>query len=417
MTDRWLPMSEADLETALADGRLDEGPHLDFKRELGAGKSANMELGRDLAMFANDGGALIIGVAEPTAGRFERSPVPLAGLTERIAQVASRRLDPPLNVDISTIRSTDPDRGYVVVRVPASASAPHMTDDRYWGRIGSTRSPLSDAQVRAVIERRQAAVRPILSELDEDVARDPIPKESRRHAHLHVLARPRFSEEDLVLREVERAGNWPTWIYRELLKFAFDPRRGTWSPDLENQAGEVGRRARGSALHSHYMEQDRSASQLLDDPDKLVRYEDDLLDLELDEDGALHLYCCRGSDTSRSSSSSSDGGEVEVVIPVLVAGLVMRVVQIAARITELTGFVGDWDFAMAVTGLQGATPHTSGWDAGPAYSRDEYRRAVSADTIQLVSNPRTVADQLVGGLLRGLGQDGGVDRLFPPAQS
>lgn len=407
MIDRWLPTTEADLDSALADGRLDEGPHLDLKREIEAGRAANVELGRDLAMFANDGGVLIVGVAEPTAGRFELSPVLLAGLPERIAQVAASRLQPPLYVGISTISSADPERGYVVVAVPASAAAPHMTDDRYWGRTGGTREPLSDAQVRAVIERRQSATRPILSELDEDVARDPIPETLRSHAHLHVVARPRFGGEDLVLREVERAGNWSRWLHTELLEFTPDPPFGAWSPDLKNQAGEVGHRAHGAALHSHYMQQDRSASGLLAAPEQLVRDEDDLLDLEVDEDGALHLYCGRGSDTYRGSG--------QVVIPEVVAGLVLRVVQVAARITQLTGFVGTWDFAMAVTGLRGATPYTQGWDAGPAYSRDEYRRAASADTPHLMSNPREVAHQLVGGLLRGLGQDGGLDRVLPPA--
>jgi hypothetical protein len=43
---------------AISDGRLQEGPHLDVKRELPSGTKANLELARDLAMFANDGGTL-----------------------------------------------------------------------------------------------------------------------------------------------------------------------------------------------------------------------------------------------------------------------------------------------------------------------------------------------------------------------
>lgn len=410
MTERWLPTTEPELVSALTDGRLDEGPHLDFKRELQSGRAANAELARDIAMFANDGGTLIIGVDEPEDGRYEPWPVPLAGLRERVEQVATSRLDPPLHIAVATIALVDdPERGFLIIRVPASAGAPHMTDERYWGRAGTTRTKLTDTQVREIIARRQASLRPILDELEEDIARDPVPPEARTHAHLHVVARPRYSPEDLVLREVELAGNWSTWIHRELLQIQWDPRRGTWAPDLENQAGEVGRRARGAALHSHHMEQDRSVSKLLADPDALARYEDDLLDLEIDEDGTLHLYCGRGSDTSR------EGGEV--VFPALIAGLIMRVIQVAGRITELTGFVGTWDIATAATGLRGTTPHTDGWHTGPAYSGDSYQRAVSADTVQLVSTPRAVADPLAGGLLRGLGQDGGVNQVFPVPES
>jgi hypothetical protein len=405
----WSPSTEAELITALEDGRLDEGPHLDFKRELPRGKKANLELARDLAMFANDGGRIVIGVAEPEPGQYSATGVELAGLRERVEQVATTRLEPPLHVAVSSIQGPpEPARGYAIVRVPASASAPHMVDGRYYGRAGTTRFVLSDAQVRALIASRQAAVKPIYRLLDDDVARDPVPAEQRTHAHLHVVARPRFAPDDLVLLEVERhGGGWSTWFHKRLLSDDWDPRLGSWSPDLMNQASNVARRASGAALYSHYVGQDRSAADVLGDPEMVQRYEDDLLDLEVDEDGTVHLFCGRGSDTLRGSG--------EVLIPAVVAGLVLRTVEVAARITRQTDLIGTWDFAVAVTGLRGVARHTTGLGQGyVTYSADGYRHASSADSEELMAAPRVGADRLIGRLLRGLGLDGGIDAVFPP---
>lgn len=412
MTDRWIPTTEPELAAALDDGRLDEGPHLDFKRELTAGKKANVELARDLAMFANDGGTLIFGVDEPDVGRYVAAPVSLDGLRERIEQVATSRLDPPLHVAVTTIPThSDPTLGYVVVRVPASVAAPHMVDGRYYGRAGTTRWTLSDAQVRAVIASRQAASQPLHELLDADIARDPIPAHLRTNAHLHVVARPRFAPDDIVLADVvERAGgNWSTWFYTHLFTAPFDPPPGRkWAPDLNSGAFNVGRRADGAAVHDYYIGQDRSAAELLSDPQELQHKESRLLDLEINEGGTLHLYCGRGSDARRNAG--------EVLLPAVVAGLVLRVVQVAARITELTGYIGTWDFAVAVTGLRGVILHTQGWgDPVPAYSAEDYRKTTAADTPELVTDRRLVADRLVGQLLRGFGVDGGVNTVLPPS--
>lgn len=407
MTARWLPATEEELAAALHDGRLDEGPHLDFKRELPAGRRSNVELARDLAMFANDGGTIVFGVAEPDTGRFVLAPLALQGLRERIEQVATSRLDPPLHVTVRTIATeADPTTGYLLVHVPASSGAPHMVDDRYFGRAGTTRTTLSDPQVRAVLTRRLSAQQPIHDLLDADIERDPIPADLRGHAHLHVVARPRYGPDDLVLADVQRTGgSWSHWFHKELLADPLSPPTGTWSPDLRNQASLVGRRANGAALFSHEIGQDRSLGGLLEDTNRLAVREADLLDLEVDEDGTLHLYCARGTHPDRDQR--------QVVIPAVVAGLVLRVADVAARISSRTGYVGTWDFAVALTGLRGAVPLGHRWpDTTAAYSRDDYRQSTSADTAELLATPRDCAQRLVGRLLRALNRDDGVDGIF-----
>jgi hypothetical protein len=61
-------------------------------------------------------------------------PIDLAGLSERIEQVAANRADPPLRVRIQTIpTASQPTKGYLLVIVPPTPSKIHMVDGRYWG--------------------------------------------------------------------------------------------------------------------------------------------------------------------------------------------------------------------------------------------------------------------------------------------
>lgn len=402
MTLRWLPDTEQELVEAIADGRLDEGQHLDFKKQLDTGKKANAELARDIAMFANDGGSLIFGVAETGPGAFAPAPVLLDGFRERVEQVAASRLDPPLHVGVRAIPAEeDETRGYVIVTVPASARAPHMADGRYWGRAGSTRTILSDTQVRAVLASREAAHRSIVEVLERDIERDPIPEDMRQHAHLYLVARPRFSRPDLVFADVERAGGWSTWFHKELLAGAFVPGFGAWAPDLKNQASSVGRRADGAALYSYYMGQDGRARALLADEDQRRLSEGDLLDVEVNEDGTVHLFSGRGSDTQRLVG--------EVVIPAVVAGLTLRGVQVARRIAELTSYQGPWDLALGLTGLEAASAHAPHFgQSSPLYSQGTFEASTTADTVELLAAEIDVAERLVGRLLRGLSRDDGI---------
>ncbi|MCU1621302.1 MAG: hypothetical protein JWL79_147 [Frankiales bacterium] len=72
---------------AASHGLLEEGHHLDIKRELAGGAGQNKEAAKDMASFAVDGGLLIYGVDEVTTPPTA-APIPLAGLAERLEQIA-----------------------------------------------------------------------------------------------------------------------------------------------------------------------------------------------------------------------------------------------------------------------------------------------------------------------------------------
>ena len=79
----WVPRSEDDLAEAIRLGLLEEGHHLDLKREISAGRAANKELARDLASFAVDGGILLVGISEDNENGCALPGTPAACRTRR----------------------------------------------------------------------------------------------------------------------------------------------------------------------------------------------------------------------------------------------------------------------------------------------------------------------------------------------
>jgi hypothetical protein len=114
-----LPADEGQLRSMLAQGLLDEGHALELKRALPPGTAANKELARDLGQFTIDGGVHIIVDEGDETAPPSLTPVDLAGLAERIEEVAANRVDPPLHVRIQTIPAAgQPGKGYLLVIVP-----------------------------------------------------------------------------------------------------------------------------------------------------------------------------------------------------------------------------------------------------------------------------------------------------------
>lgn len=169
--EMWRPRSEAELQAAIAAGGLEETHTFEVKQDVPATKAGGKELARDLAQFGIDGGILLVGVAEPkdASSQWEPAPVPLRGLSERIEQVARSTIDPPLQIRVNQLPSSDdPATGYIVVDVPASPQAPHMVDSIYYGRGNKMRHRLSDAEVLRLHAARRGAEEQINRLLDTD---------------------------------------------------------------------------------------------------------------------------------------------------------------------------------------------------------------------------------------------------------
>ncbi|TDD64985.1 hypothetical protein E1293_40860 [Actinomadura darangshiensis] len=143
-----------------------------------------------MASFAIDGGTLIVGIAEDKDNRaFTLAPQPLKGMAEKMEQIARSIPDPPLNVITQEIESeADPTTGYLIIHIPASPAAPHMVDNRYWGRGDKTKYPLPDPEVVRLHERRRITDRDALALLQREIDADPIPADQRQQAHLFLVA-------------------------------------------------------------------------------------------------------------------------------------------------------------------------------------------------------------------------------------
>ena len=290
----WVPTAEADLTQAISQGLLEESHHLELKREIPQGRGANKELARDLASLAVDGGLLLVGIGEDETGALVLAPQPLDGLPERIETVARSVADPPLAVLCSPIRSADDQsRGYVVVRVPPSAAAPHMVDHRYLGRGDKTKIYLSDADVRRLHEQRRATEHDALMLLQDQFTRDPIGGEDRKQAHLFLLAEPSVPRPQMLLDLVhgpQAAADLITFArqtetpqLRELLS-----RVGGFTPPL-TYASDFALRSEGAAL-TYGLASDRSWMPSGASPE-------DAVELEVDEDGGLRVFMSRLSDS------------------------------------------------------------------------------------------------------------------------
>lgn len=389
---RWHPASEDDLARAAAIGLLEETHYLDLKRELKSGTGANKELARDLAQFAIDGGTLLIGVAEHQDAPPSLAPVDLDGLSERIEQIARAVPDPPLPVRTSTLASrVDPARGYVLVHVPVSGTAPHMVDGVYYGRGDKTRIRLSDAEVVRLHQTRAGTDDVTHQLLDAYVARDPVPLELRRQAHLFVVAAPLAPRPEMALGLIHEPNNHSR-LYDLVNRSHHQP--GT--PDLfapeVRQADSLQHRSDGVAL-AYGLTAERALQ-----GDRVFNTED-ALEIEFTEEGTVRLLTTRLSDTLTSGEEVLFEG-----VPVV---LVRRTLSTAAAVAEHTGYAGPWALGVHADKLAGLRAHMR----GNAFDDDRrlpvdmmvYRQTATASTDELVQTPGAVTKRLVGRYLRALG--------------
>jgi len=388
---------EPEIAQALAEGLLAEGHFLDVKREVAQGRAANHETARDLASFSIDGGEYIIGVDEKAQ---QLHAVSLAGLAERIEQVCLSIVDPPLILRSQTIPAAGrPGMGYLVVTVPPSPQAPHMVDHVYWARGDKTKFRLSDAEVLRLHERRRGWERKAVETLGALIAADPVPEKDRRLAHLFLTALPVPGKAGMVLDLIGET-DWQRRLVdlvhvRGAAASGFNPEGpGGFAPHLGQPQG-LERRAAGWAVTTPGFGPGR---RLIPDAD-----EGHLLELEVDEDGALRLFCGRASYLSQRDSGTP------LAFEALIVGISRQLLGLATAISESAGYRGSWDLAVAVEGLRGCISAELAQDvmsSCPVYDANDYREGTRASIEELTQRPGGVAKRLLGRLVRSLGSSG-----------
>jgi hypothetical protein len=211
-----------------------------------------------------------------------------------------------------------------------------------------------------------------------------------------VLAQPEAAVEEALVEFLARDDAVP--VLKGVLGSVVRERGSRTSgfePDLHMLVDRVPR-AEGLALTSYGAE---------DGP----RGEQTLLELVLREDGGVRLTCGRGTDAFPRAGFPPPDQPPMAVIATLVLGLAHSVAALAGRLAdEHAAYQGQWRLGIRMDRLRGAVPldllqgDPLGRPGNP-YSRDEYERATSVPTEELVNAPHAVVERLVAPLLRGLG--------------
>ena len=390
--------NETEVREAIRQGVFEESHFLDLKKEVKPGKGENKETARDLAQFAVDGGTVIVGIEELDDGTLLPVPQALQGLPERIEQIATMIPDPPLAVIARPIpTNADPQVGFLVVHVPASAVAPHMVDSRYIGRGDKTKRYLTDPEVIRLHQQRKNYDLDTLALLAAEFDRDLFADIDREQAHAFLVAEPLTGRPDMLLSltdvpiQHERLWSFARQAQRpatQLLLAAVHAR--DFSPDFTSLQG-FDRRHAGVGMSTYGIGPGR---RLRDEPGYTKRESDS--ELEIMDNGGLRIY------TSRLTNGREG---VQLFFDAVAVALSHRLLALVEGVAAECGYFGNWALAFGATGLKGSYSHRlyQGWHQpeGSPYSEDTYRSATTASYAEVTSTPGVVADRLVGRLLRG----------------
>lgn len=136
--------------TRLVSEQASESRHLDFKRQI---HNAD-DLADDLSALANTGGGvLIIGVGTDSADRAATlHEQPLKAIEQQAVQAAREGIDEPLRIELAPVPGDDaPAMGFLVITVPPSDRAPHITvkRGRVLHRVGAHNKPMTRRELGA----------------------------------------------------------------------------------------------------------------------------------------------------------------------------------------------------------------------------------------------------------------------------
>lgn len=395
------------LAEAVEGGEFEENHYLEAKASCDlASKAAKIELARDMAQFAIDGGTLVIGVAEDKdtnsfslcPGRFH------LGVVEQIEQIAQTRCQPPLSVRVRKLPTVDDaERGALVISVPASTRAPHMVDGKYPARGEATRRYLTDTEVRLMVSKSEDAETTVQILLDEWVVADPFTNGDPRTAHLFGIAVPLTSRQD---EPVAREAAWG--ILAAARSRHADALRGRFhrgdmrSRAVVNASLEALTRPRQRAEGWSF--QSSELGEL--DPDDAATAEERLAEWELVESGTIRMY-----DAGLSAHHGTPSGRVHAAWPGNAVDVAGVLVQSAALWSTENDYNGEWGLGLAATGMRGTRADPMSPSSGfPVVDRDRCDRIVLTSSQELAADAGPVLDQLVRSILNTFGDP---DRIKP----
>lgn len=383
-----------DLIAAVEAGVLTETQWVELKYAIPpTSPQANTELAKDLASLSVDGGVLLVGIKDPGQDASDViGTEDVERLKLRIDQTANSRIAPALHIQMATIANpADPDRAVLVVTVPASTSAPHMVDEKYWGRSATGKRPLTDSEASRLWALRRGNREDFTRTLHalSDVL-DPIPADRRKFGHLYLLLQP-VAPSVVRLTDVLH-GMTPGQLVETSTEPGYRP---AWSPSMDS-------------LSHHVAHPDGIAAASVDLAHEPA--ENHLLYLLLGDDSSLRVVSGQGT---REFIPDSDTLCISANYTMEIAHSTIALAGHLA--TDYTGYDGTWNLGIHINGLNRLYPaqamgdrrHDRRW---VPYQGQSYTRITTAATTELIHHTPTVVERLVADLARGLGLR---EHLFP----
>lgn len=405
----WPPLTEADVLAALARGDIVESSQLDVKLQIGNSDGERRGTAKDLASFAIDGGALLIGVREDKANRkFFPGPFALHDVVERVELIAATLVEPSLPVYPREIPSDREGFGYLWVDIPESPDAPHMVDGRYYGRGERTNRKLGDAEVRRLHRNRGAELELSRTALDALHNHDPYPSArlaadteagpDAEHGHLYLVATPHR-------RIADRADNliWDTPEQLRLIERASSAALNGWLSNWSSYLDMSNREVRHSTALSLTN---------LSEVEKREPYSERYgMELRVEADGTVGMIY-----TGFSTEADDDRpGEIEDGMAV---GGTWKLLSVVERVALQIGYTGSWDIALRATRLKGRQSSMIDnrrrfyHDPVLTFDRPSYEQFTRVDRLEL-AQPAAAVSRLAKPLLRALGSWKLVEQSVP----
>lgn len=388
---RFAPTTWEEIEIAVDAGILDEGRWVELKKEIPAkSKGSNKELAKDLASLSVDGGTLIVGIEESSAGVAGTIVgADLSSLQIRMNQVTQSTIRPPLHISTHTLPHPDnTDLGVMVVSVPASASAPHMVDGSYWGRTEHGKTTLSDDQVRQLMENRRSTG-------DEFIAR--LTRVGEDLGAPEATNRPTGQ---LTLRFEPIAPTYPAPVSdaltghpRHALAELIPGTTGIHSPKLI-EADQSDRHPDGWSATSLRKQDPRI--------NELAR-----VSVLVDDAGAWSLV----SGAATRHQRNDNIGDLCVYTRHILEFTHIACSAVATFSTGKAPYYGEWRVGVLIDNLNGTKPaeahYPNAYSFGELepFKRPAYQSVVTTTTQELEEHPSQVVERLLKNLLRGMGLD------------
>jgi hypothetical protein len=407
-----IPKSYEALRRALESGAYPAERHyLDFKEALysdarsgkGLGKSKEKvhdELARDMASFGVRGGYLIFGVHEDKE-KHEFTAVEMelpSHIDQTVEQIAQARIRPPLSVVPHVIgRPEAGSRGFLVIEIPESPTAPHQVRGTYYGRGETGNVPLSDDEVEALMMRRgrvDARLQDAMAVTNEIV--ESLVRRGERACHLMITAIPSQPWPGMFLQFTEDPPSRQALISEAtgLLNAVSDDRDFT-AVAFE---GLMYHARTGLGRGASFSNWDLAGGNTVGGE----RW------LGIGDDGELR-FVNLDIGTLDDGTMRSLGGVPELAQrnrPVFYADKASRqtldILQLTSRLAEKAGYGGDWLVGIEVIRLAGRIALLGGRQAR-GYDAPDYAQTVRVAGSVFAEHANKYADDLLGGLLRDLG--------------